>query len=161
MDKPILFHDIDGVIFGYYGPAGHLQLRPGVADWLQWVHEHFIVIWLTSWEEKNVRDLMHLLGVERFAGKTRYANWSGYAEKELWLREQMTRLNDTGWLWIDDHIADAFRLEALGIAAENCIRVCPDGPNELVCLKEILNRSLGLIGQERGELGVCQTTPVS
>jgi len=61
MNKPILFHDIDGVIFGYYGPAGHLQLRPGVADWVQWVHEHFTVIWFSVRRETQVRELMQSL----------------------------------------------------------------------------------------------------
>ena len=97
MNKPILFHDIDGVIFGYYGPASHIQLRPGVADWVQWVHQEFEVHWSTIQKETRVRELMR----------------------------------------------GAHRLEYLGIAAENCIRVCPDGPDELVVLKEILQRRLG------------------
>jgi hypothetical protein len=40
------------------------------------------------------------------------------------------------WLWIDDHIASPSRLEFLGLAAENRIRVCPEGPNELIELKK-------------------------
>ena len=40
--------------------------------------------------------------------------------------------------WIDDHIASPGRLEFLGLASENCIRVCPDGPDELIELKGIL-----------------------
>ena len=46
-NKPILFHDIDGVLFGEY--EGEFQLRPGVKTWLKWVNEHFEVVWLTSW----------------------------------------------------------------------------------------------------------------
>ena len=36
---PILFHDIDGILFGNY--AGEFQLRPGVKSWLAWAYEHF------------------------------------------------------------------------------------------------------------------------
>lgn len=40
--KPILFHDIDGLLFGEYD--GEFQLRPGVKTWLKWAHEHFEVV---------------------------------------------------------------------------------------------------------------------
>ena len=31
--KPILYHDIDGVLFGDY--AGEFQLRPGLKTWFK------------------------------------------------------------------------------------------------------------------------------
>ena len=92
MNKPILFHDIDGVIFGYYGPAGHLQLRPGVADWVQWVHEHFTVIWFSVRRETQVQELMQSLCLEKF-GTVRIAQWNTYADKEPWLAVEVKKLN--------------------------------------------------------------------
>lgn len=139
--KPILFHDIDGVIFGYYGPAGHLQVRPGVADWVQWVHEHFTVIWFSVRRETQVRELMQSLCVEKF-GTVHVAQWNSYADKEPWLAVEVKKLNGRPWLWIDDHIASPSRLEFLGLAAVNCIRVCPEGPNELIELKKTLESRL-------------------
>lgn len=56
---PTLFHDIDGVLFGDY--AGEFQLRPGVNSWLAWAHEHFEVIWLTSWESEKIKTLLSVL----------------------------------------------------------------------------------------------------
>ena len=102
--RPILFHDIDGVIFGYYGPAGHLQPRPGLADWVQWVHEHFTVIWFSVRRETQVRELMQSLCLEKF-GKVCVAQWNTYADKEPWLAVEVKKLNGRPWLWIDDHIA--------------------------------------------------------
>lgn len=61
---PILFHDIDGVLFGDY--AGEFQLRPGVKTWLTWAHGHFEVIWLTSWDSEKIKTLLHVLYCERF-----------------------------------------------------------------------------------------------
>ena len=84
---PILFHDIDGVLFGEY--AGEFQLRPGVKSWLAWAHEHFQVIWLTSWESDKIKALLHVLYCERFTtfrssprsitptGRTMRTRWSG------------------------------------------------------------------------------------
>jgi hypothetical protein len=37
------------------------------------------------------------------------------------------------------------RLEFLGLAAGNCIRVCPDGPDELIELKKILESRIGTV----------------
>jgi hypothetical protein len=144
MDKPILFHDIDGVIFGYYGPAGHLQPRPGLADWVQWVHENFTVIWFSVRREAQVRELMRSLCLEQL-GTVRVAQWNSYADKEPWLAVEVKKLNGRPWLWIDDHIASVERLEYLGLTVENCIRVCPDGSNELEVLKGILEERLELI----------------
>jgi hypothetical protein len=31
-DKPVLLHDVDGILFGTYGPRGVHQLRPGISD---------------------------------------------------------------------------------------------------------------------------------
>jgi hypothetical protein len=58
---------------------------------------------------------------------------------------EVKKLNGKPWLWIDDHIASPSRLEFLGLAAENCIRVCPEGPDELIELKKILESRLELL----------------
>jgi hypothetical protein len=75
-------------------------------------------------------------------GTVRVAQWNSYADKEPWLAVEVKKLNGGPWLWIDDHIASPSRLEFLGLAAENCIRVCPEGPDELENLKVILTARL-------------------
>ena len=88
-----------------------------------------------------MQELMRSLCIEKF-GKIRIAQWNSYADKEPWLAVQVKKLDGKPWLWIDDHIASPGRLEFLGLAAENCIRVCPDGPDELIELKKILESRL-------------------
>lgn len=53
--KPTLFHDIDGVLYGVYDEE--FQLRPGVKPWLKWAHEHFEVVWLTTWEPEKIKTM--------------------------------------------------------------------------------------------------------
>lgn len=98
-NKPILFHDIDGVLFGEY--AGQFQLRPGVKTWLTWAHEHFRVIWLTSWEKESVEQLLDVLYLRAFL-PVHYASWMNYSSKALWLKEARPKLKDRIVVWIDD-----------------------------------------------------------
>ena len=35
--KPVFYHDIDGILFGEYGPRKTHQLRPGIADWFHYL----------------------------------------------------------------------------------------------------------------------------
>jgi len=98
--KPVLFHDIDGVLFGEYG--GECQLRPGVKTWLKWAHENFRVIWLTSWEKENVEQLLGLLYLREFL-PIHHANWMNYASKAVWLKEARSKITeDRAVFWIDD-----------------------------------------------------------
>ncbi|TKB62952.1 MAG: hypothetical protein E8D48_06535 [Nitrospira sp.] len=92
---PILFHDIDGVLFGDY--AGEFQLRPGVKSWLEWAHTHFEVIWLTSWESDKIKRLLNVLYCEKFRGfpdtpPFHYANWTNCENKVIWLHQAMQKL---------------------------------------------------------------------
>lgn len=128
--KPILFHDIDGVLFGHYGPSKHFQLRPGVNDWMQWAHEHFTIIWFTAWGQEKVKNLVHVLYLDRF-GPVKYADWSTYQNKATWLSEKMKTLAGREWYWIDDNILPQNELEALGIPVDRCILVNPNGEHGL------------------------------
>jgi hypothetical protein len=84
MGNPILFHDIEGVLFGEY--AGEFQLRPGVKTWLKWAHEHFEVVFLTSWSHDKIRTLLSVVYSEKFLKNlpdppAPCANWTGYSNK--------------------------------------------------------------------------------
>jgi len=46
MKKPVLYLDVDGVLFGLYGDPEAFQLRPGVTSFLTWVHSQFQLCWL-------------------------------------------------------------------------------------------------------------------
>jgi hypothetical protein len=100
--KPILFHNIDGVLFGDY--AGQFQLRPGVKTWLTWAHQHFRVVWLTSWDKEHIEQLLDLLHIREFL-PVHYANWMKYETKALWLKEARPKITENrAVFWIDDEV---------------------------------------------------------
>jgi len=52
--KPILYIDVDGVLFGLYGEPTAFQLRPGVNSFLTWADEMFVCKWLTCWGQERL-----------------------------------------------------------------------------------------------------------
>jgi hypothetical protein len=143
---PILFHDIDGVLFGEY--AGEFQLRPGVKTWLTWAHEHFEVIWLTSWESDKIKTLLSLLYCEKFRSLPdippfRHANWTNCENKVVWLQQAVQKLKDREWFWIDDEIENVVpAIQQAGIPLDRCIQSNPLGQDELLVLQSTLTDRL-------------------
>ena len=45
---------------------GEFQLWPGVKTWLKWAHDHFEVVWLTSWAPEKIKTLLSVLYCEKF-----------------------------------------------------------------------------------------------
>ena len=139
---PILFHDIDGVLFGDY--AGEFQLRPGVKSWLEWAHQHFEVIWLTSWESDKIKTLLNVLYCEKFRSLPdippfHHANWTNCENKVVWLQQAAQKLNDREWFWIDDEIDSLTpAIQQAGLALARCIQSNPLGPDELLVLQSTL-----------------------
>ncbi|OQW47493.1 MAG: hypothetical protein A4C66_14775 [Nitrospira sp. HN-bin3] len=150
---PILFHDIDGVLFGEY--AGEFQLRPGVKSWLAWAHEHFQVIWLTSWESEKIKTLLHILYCERFHGLPEippfhHANWMNYETKVVWLEQAVEKLKDREWFWIDDEIEKwTSAIQQAGLSLDRCIQSNPEGRDELLVLQSTLAARLEWIQTSR------------
>ncbi len=143
---PILFHDIDGVLFGDY--AGEFQLRPGVKTWLAWAHEHFEVIWLTSWESDKIKRLLNVLYCEKFRCHPdippfHHANWTNCENKVIWLQQAVQKLKGREWFWIDDEI-DTFTsaIQQAGIPLDRCIQSNPLGQDELLVLQSTLTDRL-------------------
>ena len=136
MNKPILFHDIDGVLFGVFD--GTFQLRPGVKVWLHWAHEHFEVVWLTSWPQAKIEQLLAVVYHEKFLKQSptpqvKYANWSQYASKAAWLSNAITKFDGLppgglgrDFFWIDDDMS-AQEIEAYELPAHRCIHVSAHG----------------------------------
>ena len=139
---PILFHDIDGVLFGDY--AGEFQLRPGVKSWLEWAHTHFEVIWLTSWESDKIKTLLSVLYCEKFRNLPdippfHHANWTNCENKVVWLQQAAQKLKDREWFWIDDEIDSLTpAIQQAGLSLERCIRSNPLGQDELLVIQSTL-----------------------
>jgi len=128
MAKPILFHDIDGVLLGDF--ENEYQLRPHVDVWLRWAHEHFDVIWLTAWGREKVHQLLvDQLHLEQYT-PIKYAEWTNYASKGVWLEEAKPRLRGRTLIWIDDNPED---LEGVEV-----VRVEPTGRDALITLYQNL-----------------------
>jgi hypothetical protein len=90
--KPLLFHDIDGVLYGTYD--GVFQLRPGVKPCLEWVSARFEIVWLTTWDEEKIKTLLSVVACEKYwkhlvrpASLTR-ADWEAVGDKAAWLSAQ-------------------------------------------------------------------------
>lgn len=151
---PILFHDIDGVLFGDY--AGEFQLRPGVKSWLTWVHEHFEVIWLTSWDSDKIKTLLHVLNCERFRSHPdiqpfRYANWMNCENKVVWLEQAVQKLDGREWFWIDDEIEKLTpAIQRVGLPLDRCIQSNPQGQDELLVIQSTLADRLEWMRTNRG-----------
>jgi hypothetical protein len=141
VSKPILYHDIDGVLFGEY--AGEFQLRPGTKTWIKWAHEQFDIVFLTMWRHEEIDTLLSVLMVEKFmkslqAPGFHSANWKKYENKELWVADAVAKTGMRDWLWIDDEVPTVDRLQHLGLDPNRCLKVNPKGDNELEILKEKL-----------------------
>jgi hypothetical protein len=138
--KPTLFHDIDGVLFGYYGPDYAFQLRPGVGDWLCWVHQHFDVVWLTTWKEPEIRQLLTMVWPRTSLHTTlrppthvHVADWKRYGSKEAWLLAKVEG-KVAEWYWIDDMIPEGH----LGLTRTRCLTVTSKGENTLLGTRALL-----------------------
>lgn len=144
MSKPILFHDIDGVLFGEYD--GEFQLRPGVKTWLKWAHEHFEIVWLTSWSPEKILELLNVVYSEKFlksspAPPVRYADWSIYSSKVEWLNHAIPQLRGREWFWIDDDVRNyAKEIEELKLPKIRCLQVSAKGAGALEELRSCLQR---------------------
>jgi hypothetical protein len=141
VSKPILYHDIDGVLFGEY--AGECQLRPGTKTWIKWAHEQFDIVFLTMWRHEEIDTLLSVLMVEKFmkslqAPGFHSANWKKYENKELWVADAVAKTGTRDWLWIDDEVPTVERLQHLGLDPNRCLKVNPKGDDELEILKEKL-----------------------
>src|SRR4249919_2123026 len=92
--KPILFHDIDGVLFGVYDEE--FQLRPGIKPWLKWAHENFDVVWLTAWEPEKIKTLLSVVFAEKYLKVLPVipvvcAEWKLCYSKAAWLHQNMSQ----------------------------------------------------------------------
>lgn len=108
--KPILFIDVDGVLFGGY--EGRIQLRPNVWRFLEWCTEFFECYWLTAWPEDRLRQLAFVTyGLDVFK-KIKYCDWMHMGSKA---QAAIQTANDKPFFWLEDGIMP----EDAKILAEN------------------------------------------
>lgn len=143
MAKPVLYHDIDGVIFGDYD--GHFQIRPSIKTWLTWAHEHFEVVWLTAWDKPEIKMLLSILYCEKMLNTLQapagiqIGDWHRFVSKE----EYLGSLKKQGklpvdWFWIDDNRPTDGILLRNGLDLWRCLMVDPKGADSLLSVKSHL-----------------------
>jgi hypothetical protein len=137
MNKPTLLHGIDGVLFGEYG--GDVQLRPGVKSWLNWVHQHFDVVWFSARRPENIKALLTTLfsteNLEPNAPVHPFlcADWYDHESKISWLSSLVQKNPALEWYWIDDKIPTEL---PSGVSEWCCLHVNPVGEHELQSLRQ-------------------------
>ncbi len=139
---PILYHDIDGVLFGEYGPRQIHQLRPGVSDWLHWVLARYQLVFLTSCPQADLFGLLSSLYLQDVISACRYLPWTSVGLPFKWdAIKQEQHHHPHPYLWIDD---DPSVFPALNEQRGHdnrlpFVRVNPTGERELVHLMQRLN----------------------
>lgn len=140
--KPILYHDIDGVLFGEYGPRQTHQLRPGVHDWFHWVLKRYQLVFVTSWQQDQLFDLLKSLYLHDVIDACRYLPWQSAGLAFKWDAIQHDqRMTPHPFLWIDDDpsVFPDGPIRSQYFAALPFVRVNPTGANQLADLMQRLN----------------------
>lgn len=149
--RPVLLHDIDGVLFGTYGPRGVHQLRPGVHDWFHWVLARFQLVFLTSWPEADLYSLFNGLYLHDVITACRYLPWFHVGTKWAALYADRFKHN-MPWFWIDDdpNVFPAQIEQKQIFNGLPFVRVNPTGAQELHHLMQRLNQRITKMKQLLG-----------
>ena len=147
-DKPILYHEVDGVLVTLPRLNQTKGLRPGIIEWLTFVHEHFSVVWLTTRLPREVFFILDTIWGEKYRGRywsegainPECEDWKSFNSKEDYLSARRAKLAGVQWFWIDDQIPSEKRLEQLGLEPWRCVRVNPI--DKLVKIQGRLNQLL-------------------
>lgn len=140
--KPLLYHDIDGVLFGEYGPRKVAQLRPGIHDWFHWASARYQIVFLTSWTEDELSHLFVSLFLTSLLHNSRVLLWEtvGLTKWEALKRDQDHHPHP--FFWIDDQPQYVFpdaRTRSHYYAGLPFVSVNPTGAHQLEDLMQRLN----------------------
>lgn len=131
MTRPVLYIDVDGVLFGRYGEPETFQLRPGVSSFLIWCCANFRCRWLTAWSNGRIASLL-ADGYCSAALDIKHTCWGEAKSSVIDFDEPL-------WMWIEDGLMDRDRvvLEQHG-CLDNYRYVNPDGADELLAVRDAL-----------------------
>lgn len=133
--KPILYIDVDGVLFGEY--EGYFQLRPNVIGFLEWCTKYFDCRWLTCWGQDQLESLFNMIYGTRVEQKIKYHKWFHLDNKAKAIDL------DNDFYWIEDGLPED-EIEILDNAhkTDRYIYVNNQGRDELDKIREILEDRL-------------------
>lgn len=155
MDKPKLFIDIDGVVYGHYGDAW--QVRPYVATLTRWAEQFFDIYWVSFNSRKEmVVKVIYAPGEVVLTWGKNTLDDRGYRvrEPETWHPkadncEKLIAINERGgiegnWLLIEDTPPHKDQIEVLEHfnSLHKWIVVPDTGADVLLDLKFVLERWL-------------------
>jgi len=149
--KPILYIDVDGVLFGLYGDPQAFQLRPGVSSFIQWAMKHFDCKWLTSWPKEALVKLYNSL--YNFGGDMLfpdYVDWRNCSRKQGVTDRKTAGIDwNAEWFWIDDGPVGVERMDLRSRNAwHRWIEVRYEGADELERVRAILTDKLVALTKE-------------
>jgi hypothetical protein len=133
---PVLFIDIDGVLFGEYD--GYYQLRPGVSSFLVWAGQYFQCEFLTCWSWPRVQTLLEALYIDRRSLKIGYRIWYNLKTDGLDPEQEDFYIIDDNL--IPDEVA---QLEVWGLS-NRYLQVKKEGSAELQRIQQLLIERAGL-----------------
>ena len=130
--RPVLYIDVDGVLFGLYGDPEVFQLRPQVNGFLAWCVTNFRCRWLTAWDNKRIESVL---------GEC-YSNAVHAITHTKWTKTKCDAIDFAEpnlWYWIEDGISaeETVILQDLGVL-DRFIFVSPCGEHELETLQQKL-----------------------
>lgn len=124
MNKPLLYIDVDGVLFGFYD--GYFQLRPNVNGFLAHCVAHFRCRWLTSWSPAMLDRLATCTYLGPMASQVVYTRWDDWSFKAMAIDPT------SDFYWIEDGISERDRgyLAEYGVL-DRYLEVNHEGRDEL------------------------------
>lgn len=142
--KPLLYHDIDGVLFGDYGPRRARQIRPGLGDWFHWVLARYQIVFLSSWKHHEILTVLHELYLRDVIPQCRYLEWE-HAIRPIpfkWdavVQDQLRQPHPYLWIDDDDQVFPEKMERGAFYSGIPFVRVNPTGEHELLHLMQRLN----------------------
>jgi hypothetical protein len=126
--KPLLFLDVDGVINAcdpsldvetIEREGFKIRFQPWLRECLLELHEHFEVVWMTTWREKAEPSFADVLGLP---GQRAYVPWADFKIPAL-----LMYACDRPWAFVDDDATwELEQLKRRGISVSTGLIVVPD-----------------------------------
>lgn len=149
--KPLLFLDVDGVINALDKSLDgemierkgfKIRFQPWLRECLLRLHEHFEVVWCTTWEEEAESCFAEVLGLP---GTRPYVNWRQRMHDNRKLPHLLEYAGNRPFAWLDDmatmefeelgYRPDAFRPNLI-VVPDDKVGLTPAHTDQLIAFAE-------------------------
>lgn len=141
----VLYMDVDGVLFQMQAMGRSPNLRPGVSDFLNWCDQRFACRWLTSWNEKDIQQLCHLIYAPCGA-RWPWVPWNACKSDSICFNDDL--------LWLDDAPTDQdyenFQMFRRTGRLQEILTVDPRSVGALIGVRRTLADFLAVYAKQEG-----------